>query len=125
MKHVITSYSIHYTKLYEETAQKELGATAHPLSAAARALERAQAGDIFDAVLDGIERARIEIDEALGQLAPILADIDLDPAQADVIEERLFALRAAARKHGVAVDDLAARAADFRERIQALDDGVV
>lgn len=113
------------SKLIEavETAQKELAAAAHPLSAAARALERAQSGELFTPALDGIERARIELDEALGLLAPILTDIDLDPAQADVIEERLFALRAAARKHGVAVDDLAALAADFRARIQALDDG--
>lgn len=106
-----------------ETAQKELAAAAHPLSAAARALERGQTGELFTPALDGIERARIELDDALGLLAPILADIDLDPSQADAIEERLFALRAAARKHGVAVDDLAALAADFRARIQALDDG--
>jgi DNA repair protein RecN (Recombination protein N) len=117
----------HGGKLIEaiETAQTELGRAAHPLSAAARALERAQpsAGAMFDAVLEGIERGRIEIDEALAQLQPLAADIDLDPSQADRIEERLFSLRAVARKHGVQVDGLPALNAEFKARLHALDDG--
>ena len=39
------------------------------------------------------------------------------------MEERLFALRAAARKHSVAVTDLPALAADLRARLEALDAG--
>ena len=117
----------HGGKLIEaiETAQTELTRAAHPLSAAARALERAQpsAGEMFDAILEGIERGRIELDEALAQLAPLASNIDLDPSQADRIEERLFTLRAVARKHGVAVDDLPALNAEFTARLHALDDG--
>ncbi|MGE4528067.1 MAG: DNA repair protein RecN [Rhodospirillaceae bacterium] len=118
----------HGGKLIEaiEAAQAELSRAETPLSAAARALERARdvAGEaMFAAVLEGIERARIEADEALAQLAPLAADIDLDPAQADAIEERLFALRALARKHGVAVDALPALAAEMAARLQTLDDG--
>src|SRR5262249_1207879 len=39
------------------------------------------------------------------------------------IEERLFALRAAARKHGVGVPELALLVAKFRTQLAALDDG--
>jgi len=117
----------HGGKLIEaiETAQAELARAEAPFTAAARALERAHdvAGDMFSPVLDGIERARIECDEALAQLAPLAADIDLDPSQADAIEERLFALRALARKHNVTVDALPALAEDMAERMRALDDG--
>ncbi|MCB1348060.1 MAG: DNA repair protein RecN, partial [Maritimibacter sp.] len=39
------------------------------------------------------------------------------------VEERLFAIRAAARKHGVAPDDLGAFAEDIATRLAALDKG--
>ena len=39
------------------------------------------------------------------------------------MEERLFAIRALARKHGVLPDDLAATAEDLRGRLARLDDG--
>ncbi len=117
----------HSGKLIEaiEAAERELAHAEPPLAAAARALERAAnvAGDRFTPALEALERARIELTEATEQLAPLAADIDLDPAQADRLEERLFALRAAARKHGVSVDDLPAVLADMQARLQALDLG--
>ncbi|WP_230379671.1 hypothetical protein, partial [Microbacterium sp. ZXX196] len=39
-------------------------------------------------------------------------------------EERLFALRALARKHGVAPDDLGGFAGELRGRLEALDGSV-
>ncbi len=117
----------HSGKLIEaiETAQRELAHAEAPMTAAARALERAEqaAEGRFAPALGALERARIELEEAEAQLAPLAADIDLDPAQAESLEERLFALRAAARKHGVAVDALPALRDDMRARLQALDLG--
>jgi DNA repair protein RecN (Recombination protein N) len=117
----------HSGKLIEaiETARRELAHAESPMSAAARALERAaaDAGGRLDPALAALERARIELTEAEAQLEPLAADIDLDPAQAESLEERLFALRALARKHGVAVDGLPALRDEMRARLDALDLG--
>jgi DNA repair protein RecN (Recombination protein N) len=47
--------------------------------------------------------------------------MDFDPRELEAVEERLFAIRALARKHGVPPDDLAALAADLAARLGALD----
>ncbi len=49
--------------------------------------------------------------------------LEFDPARLEKIEERLFALRAAARKHNVAVAGLAALTEKFTAQLAALDDG--
>lgn len=61
---------------------------------------------IIDLAANALEKAQNEIAESLGHLNQAGYSIDLDPQQLEKIEERLFALRAAARKHGVNVDDL-------------------
>jgi len=106
-------------------AQDELRNADKPLSQAAKALEKAVTvgGDTFGAAIDGLERARIELDEVSAMLTPLINDMDLDPAQADDIEERLFALRAAARKHNTTVDALPALLEDMQQRIRDLDIG--
>ena len=53
-----------------------------------------------------LEIAQTEIAHSIGYLNQAGYAIDLDPAQLERIEERLFALRACARKHNVNVDDL-------------------
>jgi len=46
----------------------------------------------------------------------------MDPRALETLEERLFALRAAARKHGVDVDKLAALRDDFAAKLALIDD---
>ncbi|HZS64029.1 MAG TPA: DNA repair protein RecN [Xanthobacteraceae bacterium] len=108
---------------YEAVAGNQAPAAA--LAAAARRLERrnAQAPALvepaikaLDSALAGLEDARLHLEQAL-RLA------DFDPAELERIEERLFALRAAARKYGVAVDDLAARAEKYRQDLALIDAG--
>lgn len=53
----------------------------------------------IDAVLSELMEARVAVDEAIDRLGA-------DPRSLEQSEERLFALRAAARKHGVTVDAL-------------------
>ncbi len=95
------------------------------LSNAQRALERLGdvAGDTVRPICEGLDRAAIEIAEARNALDHAAADIDLDPGHLDQVEERLFALRALARKHAVAVDALPDLLADTRTRLDALADG--
>src|SRR5205807_1144693 len=52
-----------------------------------------------------------------------LQALKFDPARLDKSEERLFALRAAARKHNVTVPELSALAERFAGQLAALDDG--
>ncbi len=96
------------------------------LRASARALGRL-AGPETDnpaapamAALDRAEEALAEAETLLSRLA---AEIDSDPRQLEAAEERLFALRAAGRKHNVPVVDLPGFLAGLRQRLAALDTG--
>ncbi len=77
----------------------------------------------LDSVLAALERALSEATEAQAQLEAARDALDFDPARLEKIEERLFALRAAARKHGVAVPELANLVDKFAAQLAALDDG--
>jgi DNA repair protein RecN (Recombination protein N) len=77
----------------------------------------------LDSVLAALERALSEATEAQAQLEAARDALEFDPARLEKIEERLFALRAAARKHGVAVPELANLVDKFAAQLAALDDG--
>ncbi|MBF0325421.1 DNA repair protein RecN [Magnetospirillum moscoviense] len=95
------------------------------LRSAQRLLERVadRAGGKLAPVIAALDRAAFETAEAIGLLERVSAEIDLDPGRLEKVEERLFALRATARKHGVAVDELAALKDDLASRLAALDGG--
>ena len=77
----------------------------------------------LDTALAALERALSEATEAQAQLESARDALEFDPARLEKIEERLFALRAAARKHNVTVPELAALAERFAGQLAALDDG--
>ena len=77
----------------------------------------------LDPALAALDRALSEATEAQAQLETARDALEFDPARLEKIEERLFALRAAARKHNVAVPELAALADKFAAQLAALDDG--
>jgi DNA repair protein RecN (Recombination protein N) len=95
------------------------------LSQAQRAIERLRekAMGRLDAASAALGRAALETREAIAALASEARALDRGASGLERIEERLFALRAAARKHGIAVDDLPSRRAALGEAITALDDG--
>jgi DNA repair protein RecN (Recombination protein N) len=95
------------------------------LGAAARSLTRhAEAAQgRFDPVLDALERATDGVADALTLLRRAMADTEPDPNRLDECEERLFALRAAARKHNVAVSDLPTLLERLEARLAAVEDG--
>ena len=82
-----------------------------------------RAGGRLEPVIVALERALNETMEAEALLERLQHDSDLDPAQLERVEERLFALRAAARKHGVAVEDLPDFQRALADRLAAVDDG--
>src|SRR5271166_5010073 len=87
------------------------------LARAARRLDRTRdrAQGLLDQAAVAAERASSETAEALDVLEAAMRNLELDPRELETVEERLFALRAAARKHQVAVADLP----DLRQAIAA------
>lgn len=77
----------------------------------------------LDQVCDALERAAIELSEAHQALDAVAATFDLDPAELEAAEERLFALKAEARKHDVDVDDLAGKLLELRHRLDGIVSG--
>ncbi len=101
------------------------GGVEQGLAQARRALDRVAlaAGGRLDAVLAALDRAANETAEAVSALEKAGAELDLDPRKLDRAEERLFALRAAARRHSTTVDLLPDLRASFAARLAALEDG--
>ena len=77
----------------------------------------------LDVPLAALDRALSEATEAQAQLEMARDALEFDPARLEKIEERLFALRALARKHNVAVAGLCELAEKFSAQLAALDDG--
>lgn len=77
----------------------------------------------LDDPIAALSRALIELGEAHRGVEDALAALEVDPAALEATEERLFALRALARKHAVLPDDLAGLADELRDRLGRIDAG--
>jgi DNA repair protein RecN (Recombination protein N) len=62
-----------------------------------------------------------EIAGAISEISEKLMPADTDTESLESIEERLFAIRAAARKHRVSADELHAKLAQMTEQLNAID----
>ena len=80
-------------------------------------------GGGFDDLLATLDRAAAEVDEVVAELSRLASTRDLDPGELECVEERLFALRAIARKHGVKVSDLLHLMERMLGELNALEDG--
>jgi len=96
-----------------------------PLATALRRLERraAQAPALIEPVVKAIDSALSALDEARVHLEHALRVAEYDPLELERLEERLFALRAAARKYNVPVDELAALARRYGGDLALIDAG--
>ncbi|MDE2435327.1 MAG: DNA repair protein RecN [Sphingomonadales bacterium] len=94
------------------------------LRSAARRFDRI-AGEhpLLGEALAALDRAVIEASEAEDKLERAGEALAHDPAALDRIETRLFDLRAAARKHGCTVDDLAHHMREMRGQLEAIEGG--
>lgn len=75
----------------------------------------------FTPIIESLERAQLEIQEAVTQLESIAGHAEYDPQRLDAIEERLFALKGAARKYNCPVDELPDLLADVEDKLNTLD----
>ena len=101
------------------------GTSVAKLNAALRKLERRRetAGGRLDHVCQALDRVLAEITEAERAIAEAQRAFVFDPRELEKSEERLFALRAAARKFKCTVDTLAQVRERFDNELQALSDG--
>ena len=114
-----------------EDLREALGAVGGPqspvgsLAAAVRRLERraASAPKLVEEAVKAMDAALNSLAEAEQHLQTAIVAADFDPAELERIEERLFALRAAARKYSTPVDALAALAQKFKDNVALIDAG--
>ena len=81
------------------------------------------AGALLEPAAGALDRARVELDEAAAALERAGQELDLEGDRLESVEERLFALRAAARKHQVPVDELARLRDEMAARLARIDAG--
>ena len=93
------------------------------LNSALRRLDRrqGQAPHLVEPSVAAIDAALVSLDAARDTLEAAIRDADFDPAELEQLEERLFAIRGAARKYGVTVDALPALAERHAETLDTLD----
>ena len=83
----------------------------------------AQAEGQLDAPLARLSRALEEMGEASAGIENCLDNLEFNSTDLENCEERLFAIRALARKHNVTPDELGVFAVELRDRLAALDAG--
>ena len=77
----------------------------------------------FDPVIESLGRIMAELNEDAALVESYCDELDFDPRVQETVEERLFALRALARKHQAAADELPDLLADFERRLGSLEKG--
>ncbi|MDO5756287.1 MAG: DNA repair protein RecN [Rhodobacterales bacterium] len=83
----------------------------------------AQLDGQLEAPIAALGRALVELDEAARGVEVCADALSFNPAELEEVEERLFAIRALARKHGVTPDNLGEFAEGLEQRLAALDAG--
>ncbi|MFK7945582.1 MAG: DNA repair protein RecN, partial [Paracoccaceae bacterium] len=110
-----------------EHAQKALspegaeGALGDALSRLMHIADRAE-GRLESAVA-ALDRTMAELGEAQALLSAFSEEMRFDPGQLDEVEERLFAIRGLARKHGCAADDLPDLTTRMAQQLRQIDAG--
>lgn len=109
-------------------AQEAVGGDHAPLSVLSgvlRRLERRapQAPALIEPSLKALDAAINALDAAQTTIEAALRQADFDPRELERVEERLFALRGAARKYAVAIEELPRLADKFAADLAALDAG--
>jgi len=111
-----------------QDAQDILSGANSPLPQLASLLRRlqrkaAEVPGLLDEVVQSLDEAMLSLDAVQSGVDAALRATEYDPQRLEKAEERLFALRAAARKHNVPVDDLARLRDTMADDLADLDAG--
>ncbi len=95
------------------------------VGSALSALERVvdKAGGRLDEVIAGLHRTAAELRDVTAGLQSLSSNLELDPQRLEQVDERFFALKDVARKHGVEVDELLALREDLAGKLASIDTG--
>ena len=89
-----------------------------------RLVRKADAGAaVFQPVVEALDTTLVALDATSDALETLKREMAFDPADLERVEERLFALRAAARKHQTTCDRLAEVLARYRADLDLLQSG--
>ncbi len=78
---------------------------------------------LFQPIVDGLDATLVALDVTSDALEALKREMAYDPAELERVEERLFALRGAARKHQTSCDGLAQVLAQYRNDLETLQSG--
>ncbi len=78
-------------------------------------------GTELAAIASSLERAGVELRDAIAAIQNLQSSLDADPARLERVEERLHLLRDLGRKHRVRADTLPALLDDLSTRLQLID----
>ncbi|UJW86738.1 DNA repair protein RecN [Devosia sp. SL43] len=78
---------------------------------------------LFQPLVDTLDASLVALDRTAESLDELKREMAYDPAELEAVEERLFALRAAARKHGTSCDGLAEVLARYTADLDTLQSG--
>lgn len=94
-----------------------------PVRKAASVLDRVsdKLGEGGAAIIDALDRASTEIMEAVSSIQILFADMEYEEHNLHSIDDRLHALKAQARKHGCAVDELPAKREELAQRLNRIE----
>jgi len=89
-----------------------------------RLMRKADTGmAVFQPLIDALDQSLTALDQTSEAVETLKREMAFDPRELEQVESRLFALRGAARKHHVIVDELAAVLAKYRAELAALQSG--
>jgi DNA repair protein RecN (Recombination protein N) len=104
--------------LSEEGAERLLVDAMRWLEGAAEGLDNQ-----LDAPIEALTRALDALGDAQQGVDAAVDALQFHPGDLETVEDRLFALRGLARKHGCLPDDLASLSADLSAKLERLDNG--
>jgi DNA repair protein RecN (Recombination protein N) len=93
-----------------------------PVRQAAGLLDRIsdKMGEAGVPILDALDRASAEIEEAVALIQSVSANMDEVEHNLETIDDRLYALRAQARKHQCSVDELPVKREELAQRLNRI-----
>jgi DNA repair protein RecN (Recombination protein N) len=97
------------------------GSLSEALSWLSHAAEKADG--LLDGAIESIDRTMVELADTQRRVEVALERLSFDPGRLEVVEDRLFAIRALARKHQVTPDSRPDVSVEFSRRLDAIDVG--
>ena len=106
-------------------AYNALNGEEDPVHTALRALDRIadKAGDDLTEPLEALDRAQVEIQEASSQIESLSLQLSESEYNLQEIDDRLFALKGQARKHGCTIADLPAKREELAHELNMIEHG--